>query len=266
MSNLSSAAAALSGVPEDLVQRSAEARAAASGSSAEEVLTAWGGGAPAPQAAVAEPPPTAAPTPASAQPAPPQEAAAAVAVVEQAISAPEVIEEDLPPVEMASTRARLSKARILGMGFGLVTGLAAGLLGLLIMIPSLSIVEGVLVGSTAPRKIVFGAAIIMAISGRFIALASTKIPAAINRSYELEDSAREIKLTGVVTGLALGLALGTLIKRGGSPDILDSTIQIVPVMSSFVTMLIGAGVIGAIIGMLSQIVALPDAPRSDDDH
>ncbi len=266
MSTLSAAVAALPGVPEDLVQRSAEARAAASGSSTEDVLAQWGGGAPAPQstpaAQVAPVEPPAAATPVVQAP----EAAAMVAVVEQVVEAPPFVEEELPPVEMAPTGARLKKARILGLGFGLIAGLATGLLGLLILIPSLSIVEGVLVGSTAPRKIVFGAAIIMAIAGRFIAQATTKIPAAINRSYALEDSAREINLTGVVTGLGLGLGLGTLIKIGGSPDILDPTIQVIPAMSSFVTMLLGAGVIGAVIGMLSQVVALPDAPGSDDDH
>jgi hypothetical protein len=187
-------------------------------------------------------------------------------VVEPPVQITEVIEEELPPVEMAPTMARLKKARTIGLGFGLAAGLAAGMLGLVTLIPSLSIVEGVLVGSTSPRKVVFGAAIIMAIAGRFIAQAATRIPAAINRSYALEDSAREIKLTGIVTGLALGLGLGTLIKKGGSPDILDPTIQIIPVMSSFVTMLVGAGVIGAVVGMLSQIVALPDAPGSDEDH
>lgn len=262
MSNLFAATAALLGVPEDLVQRSAEARAAASGSSAEDVLAVWGGGAPAPQTA-----PAAAPeTPAATEVAQTPETPAATAVVEQVVQVPEFIEEELPPVEMAPTMARLSKGRILGIGFGLAAGLATGLFGLLILVPSLSIVEGVLVGSTVPRKIVFGAAIIMAITGRFIAQAATKIPAAINRSYELEGSAREIKLTGLVTGLVLGLALGTLIKKGGAPDTLDPTIQIIPIMSSFVTMLLGAGVIGAIIGTLSQIVALPDAPESDQDH
>jgi hypothetical protein len=263
MSSFSVAAAALLGVPEDLVQRSAEARAAAAGSSTEDILAAWGGGAPAPQAAPAAAPE---PTPAATEAAQAQEIPALVAVAEQVFQVPEFIEEELPPVEMAPTMARLSKGRTLGIGFGLAAGLVTGLLGLLILIPSLSIVEGVLVGSTAPRKIVFGAAIIMAIAGRFIAQAATRIPAAINRSYELEDSEREIKLTGLVTGLALGLGLGTLIKKGGAPDILDPAIQIIPIMRSFVTMLLGAGVIGAIVGTLSQIVALPDAPGSDQDH
>jgi hypothetical protein len=44
MSDLLAAAAAALGMPEDLVRRSAEARAAETGSSVDEILTAWGGG------------------------------------------------------------------------------------------------------------------------------------------------------------------------------------------------------------------------------
>lgn len=47
MSDLAAAAAAL-GIPESLVQRSAEARAKASGSSVDEILAAWAGGGTAP--------------------------------------------------------------------------------------------------------------------------------------------------------------------------------------------------------------------------
>jgi hypothetical protein len=48
MSDLLAAAAAALGTPEPLVQRSAEARAAATGVSVDEILSAWAGGAPAP--------------------------------------------------------------------------------------------------------------------------------------------------------------------------------------------------------------------------
>lgn len=49
MSDLTAAAAAM-GLPESLVQRSAEARAAETGGSVDEILAAWAGGAPAPSA------------------------------------------------------------------------------------------------------------------------------------------------------------------------------------------------------------------------
>ena len=78
MSDLAAAAAAL-GIPESLVQRSAEARAKASGSSVDEILAAWAGGGPAPAgpsaatAAVSEPAAPPAPSPEAAPPAPPAE-------------------------------------------------------------------------------------------------------------------------------------------------------------------------------------------------
>ncbi len=67
MSDLAAAAAAL-GVPESLVQRSAEARAKASGASVDEILAAWAGGdagpaAPTAETAVPEPEAPAAPSP-----------------------------------------------------------------------------------------------------------------------------------------------------------------------------------------------------------
>lgn len=73
MSESLAAAAAALGIPESLVERSAEARAGASGGSVEDVLTQWAGGAAAPvtapvtEAAAPEPE---AETPAEATPAP----------------------------------------------------------------------------------------------------------------------------------------------------------------------------------------------------
>lgn len=70
MSDLSAAAASI-GVPEDLVMRSAKARAQATGSSVEEVLAAWAGGGSAPAASAAAPTPTIeADAPAATAPAP----------------------------------------------------------------------------------------------------------------------------------------------------------------------------------------------------
>lgn len=68
MSDLLAAAAQVVGAPEELVQRSAEARAGADGVSVEEVLAAWAGGGPTPTSppAVERPPPEpAATTPAA---------------------------------------------------------------------------------------------------------------------------------------------------------------------------------------------------------
>jgi cytochrome c oxidase cbb3-type subunit 2 len=89
---LSAAAAAL-GLPEALVQRSAEARAAETGASADDILAQWAGGEATPVGAPAEAPPEEAP--------PAEEPAEAPA--EEAPAAPEVvIEEPAKPAEAPS--------------------------------------------------------------------------------------------------------------------------------------------------------------------
>ena len=68
-SELVAALAEQFGASEALVQRSAEARAAASGSAIDAILAAWSGGAPAP-AAPPDPAPAPAPEPEAAPPEP----------------------------------------------------------------------------------------------------------------------------------------------------------------------------------------------------
>lgn len=101
--NLAAAAAAL-GAPEDLVRKSAEAKAKALGGSADDFLAAWGGGAPspapaaapAPETAPAEEAPPAESTPPAAEPAVPEAVApapvAAPALRERVLAAPPVLE------------------------------------------------------------------------------------------------------------------------------------------------------------------------------
>ena len=72
MSDLLAAAAAALGAPEDLVERSAQARAEADGTTYEAVLSSWGGGAPLPAPSAAPEPqaPPAATAPPAARPRP----------------------------------------------------------------------------------------------------------------------------------------------------------------------------------------------------
>jgi len=83
MSDLSAAAAAM-GIPESLVQRSAEAKAAETGSTVDEIIAAWAGGGAAPS-----PSPAASPEPVAAAKAAPEPEAPAAAP-EVTIEAPAV--------------------------------------------------------------------------------------------------------------------------------------------------------------------------------
>lgn len=85
------------GASEALIQRSAEARAAATGATADEILAAWTGGAPPPAAAepapTATPPPVEAPAPAEPEPEP---------VATEPEPEPVVEQPEEPPVPVAS--------------------------------------------------------------------------------------------------------------------------------------------------------------------
>jgi cytochrome c oxidase cbb3-type subunit 2 len=97
MSDQLTAASNAMGIPEPLVERSAEARAAESGSSTEEILTAWAGGEAAPTAAPPETPDEA--------PEPETEEPAAEEPVEEEPATPEIV-IDTPAEEAPETTER----------------------------------------------------------------------------------------------------------------------------------------------------------------
>ena len=111
--NLARAAEVL-GAPEILVQRSAEARAAADGISVDEVLATWAGGgaspspsASAPAAAPEPSPATSEPTPVPAAPSAPSPVPAAPSPVPAAAPAP-VVAAPLPPPSEVTTKEAVS--------------------------------------------------------------------------------------------------------------------------------------------------------------
>ncbi len=87
MSDQLTAAANAMGIPETLVERSAEARAAETGASTEEILAAWAGGEAAPEAAPSEAP-AEAPEPETKEPAAEESAEEEPAAPEIVIEAP----------------------------------------------------------------------------------------------------------------------------------------------------------------------------------
>ncbi len=133
--SLAGAAAAL-GLPEALVQRSAEARAAETGSSVDDILAAWAGGESAPAAAAPSADTPAAETPAEpATPEPPAPAATPAPVPEPvplvAEAAPEVVVVQAGPYKPPKLiGARDNPARIVSASLGLfLVVLLVGLIG-----------------------------------------------------------------------------------------------------------------------------------------
>lgn len=128
MSDLASAAAAL-GIPEVLVERSAQARAAETGASAEEIIAAWAGGAPLdstpPVSAETEPPPSEPSSPASAPADTPP------------VTTPPITEESAPPVGASPIEALLPgpyKPPVLVGATDDPTKILAGVVGLFVII------------------------------------------------------------------------------------------------------------------------------------
>ena len=108
MSEHLEAAAAAMGIPEDLVRRSAEARAAADGVSADDLLAAWAGGAPAPAAAA----PPSAPPPAE-EPAAPEADVVPVDAPAPAATAPAPGPAAVATATAPSAPSRVSRAQAL---------------------------------------------------------------------------------------------------------------------------------------------------------
>jgi len=101
MSDLSAAAEAL-GLPDAMVQRSAQARAAADGVTVEDILAAWAGGSVVPAASASAPPPELPPEEAAA--APPTPTAPETVPIESPPSAPESVPR--PHVDPRAVPAR----------------------------------------------------------------------------------------------------------------------------------------------------------------
>ncbi|MCQ3803558.1 MAG: hypothetical protein OXC98_11050 [bacterium] len=118
MSEFLAQAALAMGAPEELVQRSAEARADADGVAVEEVLRAWAGGgsspaaaAPPPPPAAPAPPPPAAPAPAAApqpEPVPTPAVVPTPAAAPAVVPAAPVVAAPVPPPSEVTTKEAVS--------------------------------------------------------------------------------------------------------------------------------------------------------------
>ncbi|HUG31964.1 MAG TPA: cbb3-type cytochrome c oxidase subunit II [Acidimicrobiia bacterium] len=136
MSDLTTAAAAM-GLPEELVQRSAEARAAETGASVDDILAGWAGGEGAPATAPETTTSDAEPTPADA---PPQEEADEDQAEPQATEV--VIDTPAEPAEAptpAPTAAPYKPPVLVGVKDNPITMLA-GIVGLFVIIVMVALV------------------------------------------------------------------------------------------------------------------------------
>lgn len=274
MSEYLAAAAAAVGGPEDLVARSAGARAVAQGVPAEEILKAWAGGeavaasapAPAPAAATAEPvateaPPVVEPTPTAPAPANPAESVAAAPV---AVMVMEEVEKE-EPVEPASLRDRIifpgKLGAIIGAMFGMLAAVGTG--AFFLDRVTLAGTEDALrtVLDVNPTRFVIWSALVSAVFGAVVARLSAIVPGWFDRGLSVRTPARTNTLLGAVLGLVLGvIGAGVLLSMGTPLEALGGdaeTITQLSVLSTMVTVLLGGAILGAVTAVATQVLALP---------
>lgn len=267
------------GVPETLVQRSAEARAKATGSDADSILEAWAGGEAAPSApstpaapaeveTTPEPAPEMAPEP-SPEPTP-APAAAATATVPAApvavMDAPPPVEDE--PVVAAPLSERIAIAARVGAVAGLVLSLVGWVFSAQFMVTSADMIgeEDSLRAAfgVQPGRLVVIALLISAAIGISIAGLCRMIPAWTAPGRRLVGSPLPSLAVGALVGGLVGALLAALMIGLGEPPELPDDPTAVPALAAIVwgvLFWIGGG---WLIGAMVQTLGVPDGVEAVD--
>lgn len=274
MSDVSQAIAQSTTVPEELVMRSAKARAQASGTSVDDVLAAWSGGAAIPSSA--------APTPAVATPeadtsAPETVAASAEAPAAEVIAPPAgaaepvavavaTIEEPAEePIEALPLRDRLSFAVKLGAGAGFMFGIFAALVSTRFALARIAPAfdgEALRASSlSAPGDVLLYVTALTTVFGAVLAAGAAAIPAWFDRGFTIRTSSRSLTVIGAAVGAVSGLVgSGVLLGAGSTvePALPEDPVMVAlaPVASSILLIVIMV-VVGIAVAAVVQMMALP---------
>lgn len=274
MSEFLAAAAAAMDAPEELVLRSAEAKAQALGGTADDYLRAWGGGgaAPAPAPAAPAAPPQSAPAPPVVEtPAPavpeavtaPAETPAAAAAAVQPEEAVVVLEEPPPPeVDPAPLRVR----RRLGGRLGAITGAAMGLVTLVALTPWLAAradtlgEEGPFSPSllVAPNRAVIGLVVLFGVYGLILSLFTTAAVGWHGPGTRIVEGQGSIMVGGVLTGFVIGGATGGVATGMFGTQLAGAEDVEVSVLAGLAVVVAAGSVLGWAVGQLSQVLGVPE--------
>ena len=266
MSELLEAAAAALDTPSELVRRSAAARAEATGSSVDEVLAAWAGSAP----VAPTPAPASEATAEPAAAAQTQAAAVAVAeapVVEVAPQMAQPVYEPEPevPLEPAPIRDRIRTAVRIGAWTGAALGVVAFLIASSFWASSTAIdPDGGPVVEVATQGVLIGSALVSILFGAIVAGFSRAGAAWVNPSMQLQGSASSTVWSGGALGLLLGVVAGVFLNGTGTEiEGSEGLIQI-PILPTFLLMVIGGAALGALTAAIPQLVGTPVAVAEED--
>ena len=260
------AAGAVMGIPPELVQRSAAARAAVDGVSVDDILAAWSGGqaAPAPER-TPEPEPAAAATEPGpeAEPAAREEpAAAAVAVIEEPVVAtPEPAPE--PEPEEALEPAPLATRIKTAVRVGAWTGAGLGVVGFLVAGAfwagnTTALEETGPVVQASPTSLIIGVALVSIVFGAVVAGMSRAATAWTDPAMQLSGSRATTAWVGAAIGLVLGIVAGAMLNGFGAPvEGSDPPMVQLPVLATLFVMVIGGAILGALTALIPQFVGVP---------
>lgn len=271
MSELLETAATALGMPADLVQRSAAARATENGTTVDDVLSAWAGGAP---IAVAVPSAEAQPSePVVEAPVSDAPPAAVVVLDPPVIEVPTAAEEVPVEAEPEERLEPVSMGRRIktAVRVGAWTGAALGLVGFLVAgafwadtttaIPD----TGPIVQVDA-TGVLIGAALVSILFGAIVAGLSRTAAASTDPAMQLSESKGSTAWIGAAMGLILGIVAGVLLTTGFGTEIEggEGLIQL-PVLPTLTVMLVGGAVLGAVTSLVPQLFGTPVAVSDDDE-
>lgn len=257
------------GVPAELVQRSAAARAAVNGISVDDILAAWAGDAP--------PPAPASPAPAESTPEPVEETATApepepvaVAIIEEpAIPEPAVVEVEAQPAERLEPVAmgvRVKTAVRIGAWTGAALGVVGFLAGTAFWAPNATAPpDSGPVVLVSPASMIIGFALVSVIFGAVVAGMSRAATAWTNRAMQLTGSKSVTAWLGALIGLILGTVAGAMLNGFGTAIEGADPAQIqLPVLPTLFVMVIGGSLLGALTALVPQILGVPVAVDESD--
>ncbi len=261
------------GVPPELVQRSAAARATASGTSVDDILAAWAGDAPPPTPTTTPEPEPAADTPVEEAATVEEPAAAAVAVIEPAAvpqpvaaTVSEPIEE--VPLEPVSLGTRIKTAVRVGAWTGAALGVVGFLVASAFWAPNATAQpEGGPVVQITPTNVVIGIALVSVIFGAIVAGVSRAATAWTNPAMQLSGSKAVTAWLGALLGLILGVVAGSLLNSFGTPiEGSDPAAVQLPVLATLFVMIIGGAILGAATALVPQFLGVPVAVDDSDSE
>jgi MFS family permease len=265
----------LSGAPEELIVRSAQARAQAQGVSVDEVLAAWAGdgglaaAAPAGAPVADEPTPDAPVTEVAPVPSPVEAAPAAAAAPPEvpvvAAATAVAVMEPAREIEPGTMGERLRTAAKVGAPLGALLGLFAAVISAPLVVSRVSTVgdpAGPAIEVT-PLAAALTLGVASAVFGAVIAVLARSIGGFVSAGHAMRGRAFGTGVLGALVGFVLGVT-GMGILASLNAEGLDGT-ALLSVRSTVIGLILGGGVFGSITAVATQALGQPQHLADEEE-